>query len=163
MNEEIKQLSIKFNKIKKMGWIKTIRNGNCGVGATLEKLLCIEENSLEIPDFDGIEIKARRMYSKSYITMFSSTPTGPYYHEIARIKELYGLSDFHAEKLIKEEDMKCKRYHNSFCEGKWGDSRNYDISINSSKSGLENTLKITATTDITPITKGSAKGVYTSC
>lgn len=90
MNEEIKQLSIKFNKIKKMGWIKTIRNGNCGVGATLEKLLCIEENSLEIPDFDGIEIKARRMYSKSYITMFSSTPTGPYYHEIARIKELYG-------------------------------------------------------------------------
>ncbi|CKH25939.1 Uncharacterised protein [Streptococcus pneumoniae] len=28
---------------------------------------------------------------------------------------------------------------------------------------LENTLKITATTDITPITKGSAKGVYTSC
>ena len=60
----------------------------------------------------------------------------------ARIKELYQLSDFHASKLIKEEDMKRKRYHNSFCEGKWGDSRNYDISINSSKTGLENTTKL---------------------
>ena len=60
----------------------------------------------------------------------------------SRIKELYGLSDFQATKLIKEEDTRRKRYHNSFCEGKWGDSRNYDISINSSKSGLDNTLKI---------------------
>ena len=60
----------------------------------------------------------------------------------ALIKELYGLSDFQASKLIKEEDTKRKRYHNSYCEGKWGDSRNYDISVNSSKAGLENTLKI---------------------
>lgn len=60
----------------------------------------------------------------------------------ARIKDLYGLSDFQAAKLIKEEDTRRKRYHNSYCEGKWGDSRNYDISINSSKGGLMNTLKI---------------------
>lgn len=60
----------------------------------------------------------------------------------ARIKDLYNLSDFQATKLIKEEDTRRKRYHNSYCEGKWGDSRNYDISINSSKGGLMNTIKI---------------------
>ena len=62
--------------------------------------------------------------------------------KVERIKKLYNLSDFHARKFIKEKDMKRKRYHNSYCEGKWGDSRNYDISINSSKTGLENTLKL---------------------
>ena len=63
-------------------------------------------------------------------------------HKVNRIKELYGLSDFNARKLIKEKDMKRKRYHNSFCEGKWGDSRNYDLSVNSSKTGIDNTLKL---------------------
>ena len=60
----------------------------------------------------------------------------------ARIKDLYHLSDFQAAKLIKEEDTRRKRYHNSYCEGKWGDSRSYDLSINSSKGGLMNTIKI---------------------
>lgn len=62
--------------------------------------------------------------------------------KVERIKKLYNLSDFHARKFIKEKDTKRKRYHNSYCEGKWGDSRNYDISINSSKTGLDNTLKL---------------------
>lgn len=79
---------------------------------------------------------------REYKSMISIFILGDMKYKKARIKELYGLSDFHASKLIKEEDTKRKRYHNSYCEGKWGDSRNYDISINSSKAGLENTLKI---------------------
>ena len=39
-------------------------------------------------------------------------------------------------------DFKRKKYHNSYCDGKWGDSRNYDVSINSSKLGTDDTLKI---------------------
>jgi len=79
---------------------------------------------------------------KEYKSMISIFILGDIDCKKARIKELYGLSDFQASKLIKEEDTKRKRYHNSYCEGKWGDSRNYDISVNSSKAGLENTLKI---------------------
>ena len=79
---------------------------------------------------------------KEYKSMVSIFILGDIDCKKARIKELYGLSDFQASKLIKEEDTKRKRYHNSYCEGKWGDSRNYDISVNSSKAGLENTLKI---------------------
>lgn len=59
-----------------------------------------------------------------------------------RIMELYDLSEGSAERLCLEKDSKRKRYHNSYCEGKWGDSRNYDISINSSKLGVDSTVEV---------------------
>lgn len=59
-----------------------------------------------------------------------------------RIIRLYKISSDEAEKLRKEKDAKRKKYHNTYCEGKWGDSRNYDISINSSKLGVEKTLQM---------------------
>lgn len=59
-----------------------------------------------------------------------------------RIMEIYNLNETTAERLMTERDMKRKRYHNSYCEGKWGDSRNYDISINSSALGVEKTVKL---------------------
>ena len=34
-------------------------------------------------------------------------------------------------------NQKRKSYHNYYCPVKWGDSRNYDISLNSSKLGVE--------------------------
>ena len=64
------------------------------------------------------------------------------HHKIQRICELFKLSEDKAEKFMKEKDMKRKRYHNGFCEGKWGDSRNYDISVNSSVLGIEGTVAV---------------------
>ena len=40
------------------------------------------------------------------------------------------------------QDKKRKNYHNYYCKGKWGDSRNYDISVNSSKLGEEETTQM---------------------
>ena len=37
----------KFNEIKNMGWIRTHRAGNTGVGKTLEDLLGIDENNIQ--------------------------------------------------------------------------------------------------------------------
>ena len=62
--------------------------------------------------------------------------------KIERIMRMYGLTGCVAEKFICEKDMERKRYHNSFCEGKWGDSRNYDISVNSSRLGVEETVEL---------------------
>ncbi|MBR5577391.1 MAG: cytidylate kinase-like family protein [Lachnospiraceae bacterium] len=59
-----------------------------------------------------------------------------------RVMKLYDLNEFMAERLMHEADTKRKRYHNDFCEGKWGDSRNYHISVNSSLLGIEETTKI---------------------
>lgn len=93
MNSDIKKLIIKFEKIKNLGWIKSINNNNSGVGRTLENLLNIPENNLEIPDFKGIEIKSHRINSDSYISLFCAVPDGPHYHEIENIKDKYGYPD----------------------------------------------------------------------
>ena len=39
-------------------------------------------------------------------------------------------------------DKKRKYYHNSYCDNKWGDSRNYELTINSSKLGIEDSVKM---------------------
>lgn len=59
-----------------------------------------------------------------------------------RVMELYHLSEQEALEKMRRHDEYRKRYHNNFCEDKWGDSRTYDLCINSSLKGIE------ATTDI---------------
>ncbi|MGN0149755.1 MAG: AAA family ATPase [Clostridia bacterium] len=56
-----------------------------------------------------------------------------------RIMKLRNISKTEAEAVMHRHDKKRKEYHNYYCTGKWGDSRNYDISINSSKLGIDKT------------------------
>lgn len=93
MEKQINKLKRKFINIKDKGWIKSIRSGNTGIGMTFEYLLGIEENNLEISDYNGIEIKTKRNYSNSYTTLFNYTPEGKHYHEIERLKNIYGYPD----------------------------------------------------------------------
>lgn len=44
--------------------------------------------------------------------------------------------------LMERRDKKRKAYHNQYCKGKWGDARNYDITINSARLGIEGTADI---------------------
>ncbi len=53
--------------------------------------------------------------------------------------EREALSYEEAKKLMESKDRKRKAYHNHYCKSKWGDSRNYDLSINSSYLGMEET------------------------
>lgn len=62
--------------------------------------------------------------------------------KIARVKEIHGISEEEAKQEMKRVDWKRKSYHNYYCKGKWGDSRNYDLTINSSKLGIENTINL---------------------
>lgn len=59
-----------------------------------------------------------------------------------RIMRLYHLTESQAVKKIREKDSSRRRYHNSFCVGKWGDCRNYDVSLNSSKLGIDGSVKM---------------------
>lgn len=61
--------------------------------------------------------------------------------KVARIKKIYDISDAEAKKQIASYDRKRKSYHNYFADTKWGDSRNYDLCINSSKLGLDRTVE----------------------
>lgn len=60
--------------------------------------------------------------------------------KVGRIMRKYQLTEGLAKKMIREKDMKRRRYHNGFCKEKWGDSKNYDISINSSRLGIDGTV-----------------------
>ena len=42
------------------------------------------------PDYNGIEIKTRRAYSKSAITLFNAVPDGKAPFEVERLKNTYG-------------------------------------------------------------------------
>ncbi|MBE6140973.1 MAG: MvaI/BcnI restriction endonuclease family protein [Firmicutes bacterium] len=93
MRKEINELKNKFYGIKSKGWIKSEKNGPSGVGCTFERLIGIPNNDLELPDFHQIEIKTKTKYSESYISLFNCTPTGPHYHEVERLKDIYGYPD----------------------------------------------------------------------
>lgn len=62
--------------------------------------------------------------------------------KLDRIKRLYNLSYEDAEALMQTTNRKRKAYHNHFCKTKWGDSRNYELSINSSRIGFDETADI---------------------
>lgn len=68
-------LKTKLQEIKEMGWIKSQRLGNAGgVGNTLEDLLGIPENNLQLPDFGKWELKSQRAKTKSRLTLFHCEP-----------------------------------------------------------------------------------------
>ncbi|MDE5824127.1 MAG: cytidylate kinase-like family protein [Lachnospiraceae bacterium] len=75
-------------------------------------------------------------------SMISIFVLGDMDKKIERIMRLYQLSKDQAVWKIREKDMKRKRYHNDHCDGKWGDSRNYDLCINSSKLGIDGTVAL---------------------
>ena len=93
MQKEMDELKKKFYEIKNKEWIESAREDFGGIGITFEKLLGIESNELEIPDFGEIEIKTKTCGSNSQTTLFNCVPTGPHYHEVERLKELYGYPD----------------------------------------------------------------------
>ncbi len=58
-----------------MGFIRTMRTGDTGIGYTCESLLGIQANNATTPDFKGIEIKTKRDNRQSNrTTLFSKTP-----------------------------------------------------------------------------------------
>lgn len=61
-----------------------------------------------------------------------------------RIARINGISRMEAEVLRKRTDRERKSYHNYYCVHKWGDSRNYDICMNSSRLGIPGTADVLA-------------------
>ena len=93
MEEDIELLKSKFNKIQKMGWIESSSSSIGDIGITFEKLIGVATNEFEIPDFGSIEIKTKSKSKYDCISLFSCAPTGPYYHEVERIKDSFGYPD----------------------------------------------------------------------
>ena len=59
--------------------------------------------------------------------------------KVERVCELRDVNVDEARGIMLRHDKKRKAYHNHYCTIKWGDSRGYDICINSSRLGIEKT------------------------
>ncbi|MCP2605271.1 MvaI/BcnI family restriction endonuclease [Candidatus Aminicenantes bacterium AH-873-B07] len=64
----------RLREIKEMGYIKTHRAGDTGIGKTLEDMLGVEENNVPGPNAEMIELKSARKNAKSMLTLFTKSP-----------------------------------------------------------------------------------------
>ena len=66
--------------------------------------------------------------------------TGDYESKLERVMERRNFSAKQAAVTIDRHDKNRKAYHNHYCTTKWGDSRNYDMCINSNILGIDGTV-----------------------
>lgn len=62
-----------------------------------------------------------------------------------RIMRVRNMSQMDAQAAMYRHDKKRKAYHNYYCTTKWGDSRTYDLTVNSSKLGEDGTIDLLET------------------
>lgn len=68
--------------------------------------------------------------------------TGEEHHKLERIMTKYNLSEKDALAKIDRHDRQRQKYHNRHSDTKWGDSRAYDICINSSSLDIDGTVNV---------------------
>jgi len=94
INPYVEVLINKLKTIQNLGYIKTLRSGSTGVGKTLENILGIADNSSRLPDFHGIEIKAKRIkINSTRTTLFSKIPNW----EISPIRNAWNLLETYGQ------------------------------------------------------------------
>lgn len=74
MTITLRKLKEQLEKIKALGFVKTHRAHDTGIGKTLEDLLGIKENNLRLPDVGNVELKAKRIDSGSMLTVATKSP-----------------------------------------------------------------------------------------
>lgn len=62
--------------------------------------------------------------------------------KMKRVMEREGIGEKEAFAKMKKMDKIRKTYHNFYCENKWGDSRGYDICINTSKIDVDTAVEM---------------------
>lgn len=77
--------------------------------------------------------------SKSLLNVFIY---GNLEEKLKRIEDLYKEPEQAAKKTIQQIDKRRANHYNTFTEATWGDRKNYDIMINSSTAGIEETARL---------------------
>ena len=98
-----------FNRIKALGYLKSRRTHNTGIGKTFEDYLGVDENNNKAPDFAGFEVKSKRAEISSYLTLFTKSPSQPPKVN-TYLRDTYGES--------YEDNPNLKRLHTSIFSSK---------------------------------------------
>lgn len=110
----LNDLKKKLQKIKEMGFIKTHRKGDTGIGKTLEDLLEIKENNIPLPDIKEVaELKSYRKNAKLMMTLFTLEPLPKGGDRDRLLLDNFGYSkrDNNRSKEL-HSTLSCKRYNN---------------------------------------------------
>ena len=99
----------KFKAVKDLGYVKSRRRNNTGIGKTFEDYVGVVENNADEPDLFGYEIKSHRELAQSYITLFTKSPSFPRGAN-AYLKEKFGTP--------YEENIDLKKLHTSIFANK---------------------------------------------
>lgn len=70
---------------------------------------------------------------------------GDYESKLVRIMDLYHLSAKDAAVAIVKKDKYRRNYNNHYSDFKWGDSRNYDMCLNTTKIGVDGGVEVMKT------------------
>ncbi len=110
MIETIHDFIEEFEKIKAMGWVRTHRSGPTGIGKTLEDLLGIPENNLDLPDFGDYELKSCRADSKSMLTMLTRAPEPRSANTYLRMKYGYSSDAYDNDEKVLHSTLSAVRF-----------------------------------------------------
>ena len=116
MNDKEKIIEA-FNKVKALGWVKSHRSNNTGIGKTFEDYIGVVENNLNDPDLFVFEIKSHRAESSSYVTLFTKSPSYPAKGANAYLKDKFGTNYPHSQLKKLHTSIFANRY-NTY-EGKY--------------------------------------------
>lgn len=111
---DLKTLKRNLQQIKNMGFVKTHRKGDTGIGKTLEDLLGIEENNIPLPDIGEVaELKSYRKNAKSMMTLFTLEPLPKGGDRDRLLLDNFGYSkrDNNRSKEL-HSTLSCKKYNN---------------------------------------------------
>jgi len=88
----ISKLTDKLTALCQKGYVASLRQGDTGIGYTLESLLGITENNLKLPDLGSAELKSQRNGVSNHVTMFTFN-RGVWKLKQRELIETYGYID----------------------------------------------------------------------
>lgn len=99
----IKNFRSDFLKVKQMGWVRSHRSHNTGIGKTFEDVIGVKENNSQAADYmNSLELKSQRDFTGSMVTLFTKSPDHPPGANTF-IRETYGVGS--------DEDPRMKIIH----------------------------------------------------
>ena len=130
-----------YDEVPKKGFSKTVRgfNNSPQLNIAYMQFDFLKKKATEGESFVVVG-RCSEEVLKEYEGLITIFILGDMDKKIERIKRIHEMTDKEAAELIEKQSKKRKAYHNYFCETKWGDSRNYDVCVNSSRLGEEETV-----------------------
>ena len=90
----LEKIKKEFQRIKSLGFLENVKSdkNDGGAGNTFEHHLGVTENNLTDPDFEGFEIKTKKQFTHSAMSLFTKKPSSLEYGD-QYMRQQFGLPD----------------------------------------------------------------------